>query len=256
MAKSGRKWPDLAQKWEKWPKVGKSGLGGGVWSWEGGSGSGQGGPESVPGGVKTGPRKSGPSPRKTSKNFPSFGSRGRRSGNRPKSDYDRYPGLILKVTEYNLSHPHRICANSGPPGKSGPPPGRPEFLNWDPPGQNGPKSQDLARSGPKVGNLAKSGQIWPKSREIWPNLDPQNREIWPKVGKSAKSREIGQNPGNRPKSGKLAKILGFRVFSLNTFPQIPQNTKKVARIVEKWPEKSPETQEKWPETLENTKFWP
>jgi len=102
---------------------------------------------------------------------------------------------------------------------------------------------NLARSGPKVG---KSGQIWtPKVGK-----SGQKSGNRPKVGKSAKIREIGQ------KSGNLAKILGFRVFSLNTFPQIPQNTKKVARIVEKWPEKSPETQEKWPETLENTKFWP
>jgi len=109
---------ESGQKCPNWPKLAETGQTGRIWpnlAWRGGPESGQGGPESGPGGVKTGPQKSGPSPRKTSKNFPEFGSPGRRSGFSPKPDYDRYPGLIPKVTEYNLSHPHRICANSGPP---------------------------------------------------------------------------------------------------------------------------------------------
>ena len=94
-----------------------------------------------PGGVKIDPPKSGPSPRNPARKPRNSGSQDHFSRNRPKSYYDRYPGLSPKTTEYNLSHPHRICANWAPRARnlarSGPP--GPEFPGTGtPPRPDGP----------------------------------------------------------------------------------------------------------------------
>ena len=120
----GRTFREMAKKWSRGPRNPE------IWP---------------PGGVKIDPPKSGPSPRKTPEISRNSGSQDHFSRNRPKSYYDRYPGLSSKTTEYNLSHPHRICANWAPRARnlarSGPP--DPEF-----PGTGTPPRPD----GPNLGS--------------------------------------------------------------------------------------------------------
>ena len=212
LAESGRIWPNLANL--------------GVLTWPGGvQNPARGGPESGPGGSRIGSQKSGPSPRKTPKKFPEFGSPGHGSRIWPKSDYDRYPGLRSRMTEYNLSHPHRICANSGPPRESGPPPGGVRIPELGPPLARmvrnpgiwpiWPNLAESGQSGPE------SGQSGPESGQNWPNLAKSGPGIWPKVAKLAESGQIWPNPGNRPKVGKSGQNPGFsgifpKYVSLNT----------------------------------------
>ncbi len=226
LAESGRIWPI-------WPPRG------GLVLARGGPDPARGGPESGPGGSRIGSQKSGPSPRNLPEKFPEFGFPGRGSRNRPKSDYDRYPGLRSRTTEYNLSHPHRICANSGPPRESGPPPGGVRIPELGPPlarmvrnpgiwpiwpnlaesGQSGPES---GQSGPESGQSGpESGQSGPGIWPIWPNLAKSGPGIWPKVANLAESGQIWPNPGNRPKVGKSGQNPGFsgifpKYVSLNT----------------------------------------
>ncbi len=148
------------------------------------------------------------------------------------------------MTEYNLSHPHRICANSG---VRNPDSGGPESRNWDPPWPEWSESQEsghsgriwpnLAESGRIWPNLAESGQIWPnlaKSGQIWPNRPNRPNSqigriwpIWPNLAKSGQICQIWPNPGF------LGIIRKYR--SINT-PKYEKSGQK--------PEKSgPETQE-------------
>ncbi len=217
LAESGRIWPI-------WPPRG------GLVLARGGPDPARGGPESGPGGSRIGSQKSGPSPRKTPKKFPEFGSPGHGSRIWPKSDYDRYPGLRSRMTEYNLSHPHRICANSG---VRNPESGGPESLNWDPPWPEWSETQESGHSGRIWPNLAESGRIWPnlaESGRIWPNL-AESGQIWPNLAKSAKSGQILAFWGIFPK-----------YVSLNT-PKYEKSGQKPEKSGQK-PEKSgPETQE-------------
>ena len=131
----GRTFRKLAKKWSRGPRNPE------IWP---------------PGGVKIDPPKSGPSPRKLARKPRNSGSQDPKSRNRPKSYYDRYPGLSSKTTEYNLSHPRRICANWAPRGpESGQiwPPGPGISRNWDPPQARWSES---GVSGPGPGE---SGQI-------------------------------------------------------------------------------------------------
>ncbi len=194
LAESGRIWPI-------WPPRG------GLVLARGGPDPARGGPESGPGGSRIGSQKSGPSPRNLPEKFPEFGFPGRGSRNRPKSDYDRYPGLRSRTTEYNLSHPHRICANSGPPRESGPPPGGVRIPELGPPLARMVRNPGIWPIWP---NLAESGQSGPESGQsgpgiwpIWPNLAKSGPGIWPKVAKLAESGQIWPNPGNLAKSREI-----------------------------------------------------